>query len=223
MKQSGLAIIPAVLVVFGAMWLREAHAAASCHERGGSFNDRTGQCDFVTAHERTSFVRRHGALLAASVAGFVLGGILFTRGSGSVGFRRLGSGTSAGSRALRFCLGLGLLAVVLGVAALTGAKTLEDLGGKQGHLFWLAAILLGLDVLLLSVAVRASRGVAIAAAFLFGLLLVLLAGIGILGGYFAYGLSGGEVPISQLAGWVGGCILMAAAQWFCLSAAYERI
>lgn len=222
MKRAGLALILTALVVFGAVWLFEARAASSCRDRGGSFNDRTGQCDFVSSHKRTSFIRRRGVLFAASAAALVLGVVLFSRGSGSVGMPRV-SRSPAQSRALRFCLGLGLLAIALGAITMAGARSFKELGGKQGQAFWIAAILLALDVLLLIIARRASRGVAIAAAFLFGILLVLLAGIGVLGGYFAYGLSGGDMPVSELAAFVGAFALMAAAQWFCLSATYERI
>jgi hypothetical protein len=224
MKRAGLAVILAGLVLFGAVWLREAWSASGCHDRGGSFNDRTGQCDFVTTHERTSFLPRHGALSAGLAAALVLGSVLYFRKSGAVSPTPAHPGfSSAARRAFRFCLGLALLAIVLGVVTLTGVPSLKEIAGKQGQAFWGAALLLGLDALILSVAIRASRATAVVAAFLFGLQFVLLAGIGILGGYFAYGLSGGEMPISQLAGWIGGCALMAAAQWFCLSAAYKRI
>jgi hypothetical protein len=223
MKRAGFVLLLASLLVPGVAWVLEAKAASSCRQRGGSFNDATGQCDFVLSHERTSFVRRHKLLLAGSAAALVLGVALFARARGGVLLPAARS--DAEKLALWLCLFVGVLAILLAVVSVAWGpvRWLSFLGGRRGNGFWTAAILLAVDALLVLAAGRGSRAVAIAAAGLFGVLLVLMAGAATIGAWMGYGLSGGEMPIPYLVEWVAAFGLMAAVQWFCLRALRDRI
>lgn len=55
--------------------VQEVNAADRCLESGGSFDYRTGQCDFKVTHPSTGMWQRHGLSLFAALA-FGLGGCL---------------------------------------------------------------------------------------------------------------------------------------------------
>src|SRR5512143_2007382 len=102
MKRAGLALLLGALIVPAGAWILQARAAWSCVDRGGSYNDTTGQCDFVASHVRTSFILRHGVLFAGSGAALILGIGLLVRGRGGA---LLPAARSAAERqALLFCL-----------------------------------------------------------------------------------------------------------------------
>ncbi len=174
MRRVGLAVLLAAVVVPGAVWVLEARAAANCLDRGGSYNYSTGQCDFVTSHGRILFASRHGVLLVASAAALLLGISLFARGKGGAALLVIRAASER--RALLFCLGVGLLAIALGIVSLAGSLPPSSVGiwGKRGHVFWLAALILSLDVVLVLGGGRGPRGVAIAARTLLLAFLVLL-------------------------------------------------
>jgi hypothetical protein len=215
----GLALLVSAALVPGGIWFRDSRAAAGCLDRGGSYNDSTGQCDFVALHARVPFGSRHPALVVASAIALLLGAVLLARGGGKLPILPFRS--AAEKRALLSCFGLGLVAVGLGAFGLVAGHLPPFLHGwdSRGRDFPRAALVLGFDALLVLAGSRGPRKVTVAAAGLLGLALLLFAGFAFLGGCFVAGMVG-ETDALQV---FIPLVLMGMVQWLGLKAVSEQL